>query len=249
MKFSDEVLMAYADNELDEQTRAAVRAAMAGDPLLARRIARHQALRQRLRSAFEPVLSEPVPAALLRSVRTAPVASPAPEQGNVIPLRRRGAPGRWRAPRWAALAASLVVGVLAGGLAFHGGGSGPIATRGGHMLASGPLARALTNQLVARERVAQPVRIGVSFKSKAGDYCRTFSMRSPAMAGMACHAPDGWRLRVLTGAPERGAATGGYRQAASAMPPAVVAAVNSEISGEPLDARAEALARRRGWKR
>lgn len=248
MTFSDDVLMAYVDNELDEKTRIAVEAAVTADPEVACRIAQHQALRKRLASAFDPVLHEPVPDRLIDAVRNTAKVSGAQEGSNVIPLRPRVAP---RSPlfRWAALAASLVVGFLAGWLVFRAGGPGPVVTRNGHMLARGPLARALTHQLVARQQAGQTVRIGVSFRSKTGEYCRTFSMRAPAVAGMACHAADGWRLQVLTGAEKEGAAGGGYRQAHSSMPLAVVVAVSNEISGEPLDARAEAAARRQGWKR
>lgn len=246
MRFSDEVLMAYADNELDEKTRAAVEAALASDPELARQVAHHQRLRARLRSAFEPVIEEPVPARLLEAARNAAAASRVPSRSNVIPLPRRGARGG-SIPRWAALAASLLVGVLGGWIAFRIVGSGPITMRNGHMLARGLLADALTNQLASSQSAAQPVQIGVSFRSKSGEYCRTFSMRAPAVAGLACHAARGWRLQVLTGTEEGGAATGGYRQAASSVPPPVVTAVNAEISGEPLGARAEAAARRQGW--
>ena len=41
MKFSEETLMAYADNELDAQTRTAVEEAMATDPEIARRVAKY----------------------------------------------------------------------------------------------------------------------------------------------------------------------------------------------------------------
>jgi len=39
MTFSDEVLMAYADGELDATTRAQVQQAIGADPELARRVA------------------------------------------------------------------------------------------------------------------------------------------------------------------------------------------------------------------
>jgi len=61
MKFSEETLMAYADDELDTQTRSAVEAAMATDPEIARKIAQHKALRGKLRTTFDKVLSEPPP--------------------------------------------------------------------------------------------------------------------------------------------------------------------------------------------
>jgi hypothetical protein len=247
MKFSDEVLAAYADNELDESTRMAIESALATDPELARRIEQHRALRMRLRSAFEPMLHEPVPTRLVELTRNTPVRPAAPNAARVIPLPRR-LMGRPSLPRWAALAASLIIGVLAGRFAFRSGGANLIATHDNHAMLTGLLADALTSQLASHQRASEPVQIGVSFRSKAGQYCRTFSMRSPAVAGLACHGADGWRLQVLSGTAEQQVTTGGYRQASSSMPPSVVSAVSDEISGEPLDARAEAAARSRHWR-
>ena len=247
MSLSDEVLMAYVDDELDAQGRIEVEAAMAADSDVARRVGEHRALRARVRSAFDPVLDEPVPARLLDVVRTAPATATAPAQARVVPRTARDVRTR-SLPRWAALAASVLVGILAGRFAFHGGGPGVIATRNGQMMASGVLADALTSQLAVQQRVGQPVHIGVSFRAKSGEYCRTFSMRAPAVTGLACHAAKGWRLQVLSGAGRVAADAGNYRQAASSLPPAVVAAVTDEISSDPLDARAERLARNRGWQ-
>jgi hypothetical protein len=239
--------MAYADNELDESTRMAVESAMATDPEVARRIAQHRALRQRLRSAFDPVIHEPVPAQLLDLARNTPAPTAAPNTAQVIPLPRRLA-RRPSLPRWAALAASLLIGILAGRFAFRAGGPALIAAHDSHVMASGLLANALTRQLVSQQRASEPVQIGVSFRSKSGDYCRTFSMHAPAVAGLACHAADGWRLKVLSGTESHEVTAGGYRQASSSMPPPLVRAVSDEISGEPLDAHAEAAARSRGWQ-
>lgn len=236
--------MAYADGELDPATRAAVEAAMASDPQLALRVERHRALRGRIRSAFDTVLDEPVPARLLEAVRAAPGA---PGESKVVPLHRHPLRrGSW--PQWTAIAASLIVGLVAGRLAsLRPGNAAPIATRDGRMLASGVLASALSEQLASRQSAVDPVRIGVSFRAKTGEYCRTFSLRRPAaLAGLACRSGKDWRIGVLVGAPPRGAGT--YRQAASAMPPALIAAVDAEISGQPLDAPAEAAARSRHWQ-
>jgi hypothetical protein len=234
--------MAYADGELDEATRAAVETAMASDPQLARRIEQHRALRARIRSAFDTVLEEPVPPRLLQAVRTTPAG---PGERKVVPLRPPVR--RWPWPQWAAMAASLLIGLVAGRLAsLRPGNAGPIATRDGRMLASGVLASALTGQLASRQSAADPVRIGVSFRAKSGDYCRTFQLRRPApLAGLACRAGAHWRIGVLVGAAP--GASGTYRQAASSMPPALIAAVDAEIAGEPLDAAAEAAARSRHW--
>lgn len=248
MKLSDDVLMAYADNELDEKARAAVQAAMARDPELARRVAQHRALRERLRAAFEPVLDEPVPERLRDLARNTAAATPSATESNVIALPRRVA-RRAPLPRWVALAASVLLGFLAGWIVTREGGTGPIVTRHGHMMARGPLAAALYGQLAATQHGTGPVRIGVSFRSKSGEYCRTFTLRAPAVAGLACHAADGWRLQALSSARAADVAAGGYRQAASSLPAAIVAAVNEQIAGQALDARAEATARERGWQR
>ena len=246
MTFPDDVLMAYADDELDARTRAAVEAAMASDPDIARRIAQHKALRTRVHSAFNKVLDEPVPTRLLQVVRSGPSA---PDRNNVVPLRRH-LPQRWSWPQWSAIAASLIVGVIAGRLVLvRSSMPGPIVARGGRVLASGTLADALSRQLAGDQTAAERVRIGVSFRSKSGNYCRTFVLASPAaLAGLACRAGDGWQVQVLarTELPEAGSGT--YRQAASPMPPAVIAAVSNLIAGEPLDGQAEAAARARHWQ-
>lgn len=239
--------MAYADDELDAQTRAAVEAAMESDPEIARRIAQHKALRSRVHAAFDKVAGEAVPARLLEVVRTAPSNT---RNDNVVPLRRRPV-RRWAWPQWTAIAASLIVGVVAGRLVlFRSRAPDVIAMRGGHILASGLLANALSDQLAAVQSDTNPVRIGVSFRSKSGEYCRTFSMRRPAaLSGLACRAADGWQVGVLTPGESPAAGSGAYRQATSSLPPAIVAAVSDQIAGEPLDAHAEAVARRQHWQR
>ena len=246
MTFPDEVLMAYADDELDARTRAAVEAAMASDPEIARRIVQHKALRSRVHSAFTRVLEEPVPARLLKVVRSNPSGS---HKSNVVPLHRRPV-RRWAWQQWTAIAASLIVGLIAGRFALvRSRVGGPIVMRGGRVIAGGMLADALSDQLVATQSAADPVRIGVSFRSKAGEYCRTFALARPTpLAGVACHAGDDWGVRVLTRTESATGGSGTYRQAASPMPPAVIAAVSNLIAGEPLDAQAEATARGQHWQ-
>src|SRR5256885_16700349 len=119
----------------------------ATDPQLAQRVARHRALRERLRAALDPVLDEPPPERLLEGVRGAPAPRRA---ANVVALKRKAAP-RWSWPQWGAIAASLVGGVLLGPLLLRAPAGAALVTRDGQVLASGVLARALTEQL-ARDR-------------------------------------------------------------------------------------------------
>lgn len=245
MTFNEETLIAYADGELDAATRAALEAAAAGDPQLAARIARHRALRARLEDAFAPVLTEPVPERLLASVRG---EMPLPGASNVVrlePARR----ARWSWPEWGAIAASLIVGALLSPLLLNPrAGNEPFDTRAGHMLASGPLAHALSGQLASAQSPGAPVQIGVSFRDKSGGYCRTFVLRdSQSLAGLACRESSAWQVVTLARSAPPGAADGTYQQAGSALPPAVAGTLDELIAGEPLDAAAEAAARAAGW--
>lgn len=246
MTFSEETLMAYADNELDSQTRSAVEAAMATDPEIARRIARHKALRGQLRATFDDVLDEPPPQRLIDAARGVPAIR---REGNVIPLRRKG-PSRRAWPQWASLAASLVVGVIIGRALLRMPTDGaPVTTsRDGQLLASGTLAQSLSNQLASTQTPEAPVKIGVSFKSKAGTYCRTFTLsESTTLAGLACRDHEDWRVQVLTQSTQRPQQEGAYRHAGSEIPRAVLQAVDDTIAGDPLDTHAEATARDQHW--
>jgi hypothetical protein len=244
MKVPDEMLMAYADGELDAAERAQVEAAMAVDPELAQRVSAHQALRRTLATGFGKVLEEPVPERLASVARTAGAHS---SKGQVLPFRRQArAPLPWL--QWGSLAASFVLGAFVWQFGARQYLSGPVVDRSGELVASGVLARALSNQLAADQAAPMPVQIGVSLLSKAGDYCRTFQLRGAAsVAGLACQRDAQWKLEVLT----RTAATAAspqYRQATSALPPAVLQAVSDSIAGEPLDAGAEDRVRAQGWR-
>src|SRR5579872_1047284 len=246
MTFSDETLMAYADGELDAATRMAIEAAAAADPPLAQRIARHRALRARLQAAFEPVLEEPLPQRLLAAAR-----GPGEDQRThkVISLAARRQP-RWSWPEWSAMAASLLVGVLLGPwLLKSAAPPAPLDVSGGRVLASGALAHALSQQLASNQPRAAPVTIGISFRAKRGGYCRTFVLhQGQSLAGLACREGPSWQVMTLaqsTASPQ--GAAGGYRQAASALPPAVAGTLDEYMEGEPLDAAAEAAARAHGW--
>jgi hypothetical protein len=245
MTFSEETLMAYADNELDSQTRSQVEAAMATDPEIARRVARHRALRGRLRATFDKVLDEAPPQRLVDTARGVPAIR---REGNVIPLRRKHPPRRaW--PQWASLAATFVIGVIIGQSLLRVPASAPVTSRNGQLLANGALAEALSNQLASTQMPDTPVKIGVSFRSKTGAYCRTFTLHDAAtLAGLACRDHDDWRVQTLAqGQANPTSSNGPYRQAGSEMPRPIQQAIDDMIAGEPLDAHAEAAAREQHW--
>jgi len=252
MTFSDEVLMAYADGELDLRTRAQVEDAMVADPQIASRVAAHQALRNTLRAGFDKVLDEPVPERLIAAARApSRVRS---ENRVVVPLRPRRARSialrNWVWPQWVAIAASFVLGALVWHFGTDWYSSGPITQGEGQLLAAGALDKALSNQLASDQPPEAPVQIGVSFRSKGGNYCRTFQLREHTnLAGLACRDQDKWRLEAVAQS-EAGppGAHSDFRPAGSAVPPSIAQAVDQAIDGEPLDAAAEARARTNQWR-
>jgi hypothetical protein len=246
MTFSDETVMAYTDGELDAATRTALELAMRGDPNLARRVARQQELRQRLRAEYDPILAESIPERLLAAARGGSEAKA--RHSNVVPLTHRPV-RQWAWPQWSAIAASLLIGVLVAPLLRREPAEGPLGLRDGRVLASGALSRALTEQLASNQAAEAPVHIGVSFQSRNGDYCRTFTLRERnTVAGVACRSRDSWRVEALAAAHPAASGSGAYQPAASSLPPAIGQSVNELIVGDPLDAKAEALARTNGWR-
>jgi hypothetical protein len=111
------------------------------------------------------------------------------------------------------------------------------------------MARELFAQRARHQPPGAPVQIGVSFRARNGDYCRTFVLREQStLAGLACRGHEAWRLEVLAHNPAPPAAAAGYRPAGSALPAGVAHTLDELIAGEPLDAGAEAAARARGWR-
>ncbi len=261
MNISDEKLMAYADGELDAAQRAEVEAAMAADPEVARRVVQHQALRKQLGATFDGALMETVPERLVAAVRSAPtnVSATVTDLRRVRAARaaeaaaaakRAGAPRRpWTWVEWSAMAASVAAGAVIAHLALRSPGADRIGTQGGQLVAQSDLAQALSNQLASDPPANSAVQIGVSFRAKSGDHCRTFVVknRSP-LGGLACRQGDAWHVQVLASAIAPAGAQGGYKPASVEMPAAVTAAAQIAIDGEPLDAAAEAAARDKGWK-
>ena len=231
MKITDEILMAYADHEVDAATAAEVEAALAADSALAARVAELRRQRERLHAAFDLVLQEAVPPRVLAAAQ------------GVRAIRPRR---RWGWPELSGMAASLALGAVAALVALRLPPEPTMLAGAGGLVARGVLARSLSEALSA-EPGDGPVRIGVSFRDRSGAYCRTFVTAQPAgMAGLACRQADDWQLLIVTEAAARGAATP-YRMAAGAIPPEVLQAVEDRIAGPPLDAESESAARARGW--
>ncbi len=226
MTIDPETLAAYADGELDPITARRVERAMAEDPALAQEVERHRALTARLRGSFAALDAQPMPAgvealfARTDNVVAFPARKPAPK------------PQRW----WGAVAASLVAGLLLGQLVPRSGSD--LGFEGGTAVAQGGLARALDTQLASTQGADAPVKIGITFRDRAGALCRTFE--TGTTGGIACAGDSGpWRVQALQGGGQ--ATTTAYAQAGSPMA-AVLEQAQAMAAGDPLDAAGEAAA-------
>ena len=207
MTIPDEMLAAYVDGELEGAERARIEQAIEQDAQLAQRVAQQRALRDRLRGAYNGVLQEAVPQRLAQAVKRGTPSGPA----QVIDLARvraerarRGNGQRQVKMRRYSIAASLAVGLMAGIVVQRLAAPGAVTEfHDGTLLARGALAQALNEQLASSPVPGAAVRVGLSFRSRSGNYCRTFALggaRSwrPGLSrtgSLAVAEPDGRRGR------------------------------------------------------
>lgn len=247
MTVTRETLMAYVDGELAPDEERRVAAELAKDPGLNAYVEQQKKLAAKLKSAFAPVLEEPIPARIERAVRETKIPrSPALSLvGRLERLWRDHMRSPWIPA--GALAAGLALGIVLAGSIESGTDLG---TTGGTPVAQGELARVLTAELASEQTpdTMSAARIGVSFMSKDGAYCRSFETRAGvrgAMAGIACLKDGDWQIAALASAAPR--ETGGFSPAAGETPANVRTALNEMISGDPLNAEQERAARDQGW--
>lgn len=247
MKYDDEILMAYADGELDPAQRAEIDAAIAKDSGLALRVEQHRALRARLVGAYSKVMDQPLPERLEAAARGGGPRTDASGRGNVLqfPARSARAPSpAWRAREWIAMAASLLLGVFLSWRFGAPGSTGAIEAGKDGLLARGELARALENQLASEQGGEEPVLIGLSFKARDGAYCRSFVLRAAQTAGLACRAGSGWQIPVTDSS---ATSAGGMQQAGSSLTPSILRIIEARMEGAALDAEGEKNARSGAW--
>jgi hypothetical protein len=244
--WDDAQIYAYVDGELDAETSARLVADSRTDAALASRIAEQRALRTRLRAEFDPVLDEPIPQRLSDAL-----SGPGPGAA-VTPIgaaRRdagRAARAAWSLREWSAVAATLAVGVLVGVFGSRGSGDLPFETRQGQLVAAAYLDTALSTQRSGAAPQDAAARIGMSFRAAGGEYCRTFALRTGA-SGLACRRDERWSLELLDGAATESAGADGFRQASSALSPAMLGAISALGAGDPLTPDEERQRLASGW--
>jgi len=226
----DEKFFAWLDGELAPAEAADMEAKVAADPQLRQLAEQHRALGAQLRRAFDPIAGAPLPERLQ-------VRPSADVIDFVAAKRARTMPSL---PQWAAMAATLALGIFVGTMVPQRDRA-PVDVQGGKIYAAAALNEALDTQLASAP--AGNVRIGLTFRDQAGEICRSFT--ASASSGLACRNGGRWQLKGLFAAPEGQGSD--YRMAAG-MDPNLAALVDSAMAGEPLDAAAEEAAKDKGWK-
>jgi|GEM_PF-3458029 len=231
MSISDEDLMAYADGELDGAKRADIAQALLTDADLRERLARHQALSELTRIAFEPApdMSDGLAATL---------AGLADQPANDRSEKR--------SMHWIVSAAALFL----AGIMFIASLSGPssdgaLITADGDALSAGPVLASVLDASLPMP-TTQEIRVERSFISNADTYCRQFryNAKSPAR-GLACKTGEHWEIAIITSyepVPE-----GSFLPAAGENDPVSLKALSLGIK-DILNAEEEAKAARRNWR-
>jgi len=229
------MLMAYADGELDPDTRRDVENLLRDDPALRSRLQIFERTGRGLGEAFQDI---PAPAA------------------TVEPIPKQAKPPWWLGWRLGegfspALGYGLATAVLllAAVAAWQALFMAPITTQPlvfaqkEQLLASGALRQALESArsrgLNAALDSEEPV-ILQTFREASGQYCREYAAGGGTIRGVACRSGDGqWRVRVHASAPAEPATPGGYAPAGADASQLVDGFVHQIMSGEPLTVEAE----------
>ena len=227
-RISDEMLMAYADGELEPGASADVRRAVEADPELGRKVAMFARTRADSVAAFGPVIDEPVPEALVAAIRRSAPAKLKPQRrqwfGFLIPA--------------AALAAAAVVGYLGGAVLSPSAGGLPTAE----------IASAVNGLPTgASATVAgSAVTIAGSYATPEG-YCRVLGIASAegGWRAVACGSGGRWAIEMVVA---DATAHGGYTPASGGVAEAIDAFLDGEGAGGTLDAAAEEAAIGGNWR-
>jgi len=208
-----EELMAYADGALPPDRRLAVRAALVENPELMELLESFLITRGGVPRTFEGLLAAPVPKRVLDVVHSAPVGRPPVRGSRLRDLVRRPMLGRVGMPVLAAGLGALVAGAWLLG-------SAPASI--GVIDQRGLAPAAAVQQALEGTRSGDSVRIArdlsirpkLTFRSKAGTWCRQYDLlwdQGLEAANLACRGSDGvWRVLIGTGAvPSRKAVPAG----------------------------------------
>ena len=228
---NDELLGAYLDDELGEETRAQVEAELSADGGARVRLERLRAADAAVRAAFP-----------LQPVAAVRALEPAPHE---IPVLMKVGYRR-RAIAMTALAAG-VCGLVLGPLlrdAWFDGPVAPVTTGLADVRLAAVLEREPSGSVIkAGDR---ELRVTFSFRAADGRACRQYASYDAASGGegVACHGDAGWQIVAWDAT--AGAPSSTYRMADAGA--AMDAAIERLGGGAALDAQAEQALRDAHWR-
>ncbi len=256
--FPDEMLMRFADGELDADEMAVIEKAMESDDDLVARVAMFIETKAQAQAALKPLLDEPVPDKLKAAVegmiaaKRTEDAKVEAKPATVVPFEARKTAAKPAVRQWTLpLAASIaaVIGGLAGYWAANTGERGQ-----GGLWVAGVIRPALGEALATVESgkeirlagISDRFRVIATFRNNAEDLCREFEVDSAdrsTVVSVACRSEDEWRVSFAVVAP--GDAQG-YAPVSSTE--ALDAYLSAIEAGDPLsvEEEAEALSAIRG---
>lgn len=209
----DEIIMAYADGQVSAEERAWFESMLATDPALRTRLNPFVATGPGQFTAFDAVLSVPVPDRLLQTVRgTAPVTKKRVEPPSLL---ERLFPNGFSLMPAIGYAATLLVGIGVGSALLTSGQKDETLVRADRdgFVAAGRLQVALDRTPSNDKRLIKEgdIRPVLTVRDREGRVCRQYEIIGPGKAGpqgFACRETDGdWRIRVLTGGTDQNGRT------------------------------------------
>lgn len=205
--FDDETLMAFADGELDETRTLAIEEALATDNALAERLAVFMDSRQMVGDTLKPLIDEPVPDALLASVRKiaedAQKKTTAPQDNVVAFHTTPPADASLRTkPRWLIPLAASVVALISGVVGFSIGQSGSASNETAVAIAAA-LDREPSGQDVPLGATGSVLRLVSTFQVEGGELCREYELREAFSRTLtvACRLDGAWATRLALTTP------------------------------------------------
>lgn len=262
VKLTNEILMAYADGELDPADRAEVDIAIRMDPEIGRRLEIFLATGAPIAGFFEPLLDEPVPEHLVRLVRDD--AGHGQRNRTVVPFPGVMKSGNsYGGSRLALVAASLVTIIAAATSVLYlnqaGGDSTELAVaREGKIFAQGPLKTVLetapsgTKVALEGDASAMTARMILTFRNRNQSFCRQYEVGGPSdgYSGVACRDLDGeWQVEMhIATSPGPQPDTGERIAPAGGTASDVEAAVSNVIDGDALGRDEEQALIARNWQ-
>jgi hypothetical protein len=251
LEITDELLVAYVDDELDSAQRTMVNSVLDTDPALRRRAYEMQLARDLLREAFPLRCEASIPASIDAAAN------------RLAKARARGSP---RLPLMFLFQNWRKYAVAAGVILCLTGGASYLAWRIGSESARQPITALLridpgtplhgvlefspSAEVINVPAAGAAARAVLTFRAKDGRFCREFEILadSGGSTGIACRAQGEWRAELLVAVKNAPPDSNYYTPAGESDEPAVAGVVDRLIQGDPLSAQEEARLLASRWR-